>query len=149
MGIAKDLTGQRFGRLIAVKTTGEKRDRNFMWLCKCDCGGERTSRANSLLSGLTRSCGCLSKKSKIGSKNPMWKGDDIGLTALHSWVRYRKSKPELCEKCNKRKPQDLANISQEYKRDIDDFEWLCRRCHMGSDGRMNRRNGRGQFERII
>ena len=71
-----------------------------------------------------------------GKKNPMWKGDDVGIKALHGWVRARKPKPGLCECCKKVPPYDLANISQEYKRDINDFEWICRKCHMGKDGRV-------------
>lgn len=75
--------------------------------------------------------------SKYCEKNPMWKGDNVGLGALHGWVASRKPKPELCEKCKERQPYDLANISGEYKRDINDFEWLCRSCHMHKDGRIN------------
>ena len=37
---------------------------------------------------------------------------------------------------DKNPPYDLANISQEYRRDVDDFEWLCRSCHMKKDGRI-------------
>lgn len=70
-------------------------------------------------------------------KNGMWKGEDVSYNALHSWVRRRKSKPELCENCNKNKSIDLANISGQYKREINDFEWLCRSCHMKKDGRIN------------
>jgi len=33
-------------------------------------------------------------------------------------------------------PYDVANISGKYKRDIKDFEWLCRLCHMTKDGRL-------------
>jgi len=71
-----------------------------------------------------------------GEKNSMWKGDEVGYNALHGWVRRHKPKPELCEKCKEKKPYDLANISGEYKRDINDFEWLCRKCHMKSDDRL-------------
>ncbi len=65
-----------------------------------------------------------------------WKGENVGRTALHNWVRRRKSKPEFCDNCKKKKPFDLANISGKYKRDISDYLWLCRRCHMKSDGRL-------------
>ena len=69
--------------------------------------------------------------------NPMFK-ENAGYFAIHDWVRRRKDKPELCERCGKEHPHDLANISQQYKRDVNDFEWLCRRCHMKSDGRMEK-----------
>lgn len=69
----------------------------------------------------------------IGKMNGRWKGDDVGYFALHSWIRKNKPKPEFCVKCNKNKPKDLANISGKYKRDINDFEWLCRKCHYSKD----------------
>ena len=80
---------------------------------------------------------CLSI-ARIGSKNPNWKGLDVGRLALHGWIRNRKIKPFLCERCKQSPPYDLANISGEYKRDIKDFEWLCRRCHMEKDGRLDK-----------
>jgi hypothetical protein len=75
--------------------------------------------------------------SKLGSKNPMWKGDDVKYYGLHGWIRCHKPKPTWCELCFSRKPYDLANISGKYKRDINDYRWLCRSCHMNSDGRIN------------
>lgn|SRR4030067_1498426 len=66
-----------------------------------------------------------------------WKGDNVGYSALHAWVKRHLNKSDLCQNCKKRPSHDLANISQEYKRDLDDWEWLCRKCHMKSDGRLN------------
>jgi rubredoxin len=71
------------------------------------------------------------------SLNHMWKGNLVGKAALHVWVRRRLKKPELCVCCNKIPPLDLANKSQKYKRSIKDFEWLCRKCHMKKDGRLD------------
>jgi len=68
--------------------------------------------------------------------NYNWKGDDAGYSAIHQWVRANKPQPEHCESCNNQSPIDLANISGEYKRDINDFEYLCRKCHMTKDGRL-------------
>ncbi len=73
--------------------------------------------------------------SKTGDKNPMWEGDNVGYFPLHNWVRRHKLKPKFCERCGKNKPYDLANISQKYKRNVNDFEWICRSCHMKKDGR--------------
>lgn len=69
-------------------------------------------------------------------KHGNWKGDDVGLYALHVWVKRRKPKPQLCECCYEVPPYDLANISGDYRRDVDDFEWICRHCHMKKDGRI-------------
>ena len=75
----------------------------------------------------------IAKRSK---KNPMWKDNLVGYSALHEWVKRRKNKPTKCQLC-RRKAMDLANISGKYKRDLSDWEWLCRTCHMTRDGRMN------------
>jgi len=74
-------------------------------------------------------------------KNGMWKGEKVGYNSLHLWIRKHKPKSDFCEKCKIRKPIDISNISGEYKRDINDFEWLCRRCHMKSDGRFKNLKG--------
>ncbi len=74
-------------------------------------------------------------KAVMGKKNHMWKGDKVKMGALHAWVRRNKPIVELCEQCNKRKSFDIANISGKYLRDINDFEWICRKCHMKGDGR--------------
>lgn len=55
----KDITGQRFGRLVALERLNKKRGSSFLWRCQCDCGNMVETSANSLLSGNTRSCGCL------------------------------------------------------------------------------------------
>ncbi len=79
----------------------------------------------------------LSRKS-LGEKNHSWKGDKVGYASLHRWVQRHKPKPEFCEECKKDKPRDLANISGEYKRDVKDFKWVCRKCHMIEDGRLEK-----------
>lgn len=75
--------------------------------------------------------------SRLAEKNPMWKGDKAGYDAIHIWVKRRKLKPKLCGVCKTKEPHDLANISQKYERDLDDWEYLCRKCHMQKDGRLN------------
>lgn len=49
-----DMTGQRYGRLVVDHHVGHSK-----WLCKCDCGNETVVHRKHLVSGATRSCGCL------------------------------------------------------------------------------------------
>lgn len=56
-----DLTNKRFGILTVIKMVGSNRQNKAMWYCKCDCGGERTTCSNSLVQGMSTSCGCLSE----------------------------------------------------------------------------------------
>lgn len=53
----KDLTGQRFGRLVASERT--ERAGRVAWVCTCDCGETKIVASNKLINGWTQSCGCL------------------------------------------------------------------------------------------
>ena len=57
-----DLTGQRFGRLVAVRATDERRNQKVVWECKCDCGNTVNVKSTLLTNGSTSSCGCLYKE---------------------------------------------------------------------------------------
>ena len=63
----KDLSGQKFGKLTAIryviKTRGKKR--RGKWECRCSCGKIVDVLTSNLNSGNSTSCGCqflLSKK---------------------------------------------------------------------------------------
>ena len=53
-----DFTGRMFGRLTVVSRAPSVNKKTF-WNCKCSCGQNCVSRADSLLDGMIRSCGCL------------------------------------------------------------------------------------------
>lgn len=59
MGSFRNLTGTRFERLVVVRATPERKSGGVTWLCLCDCGKEKLIKGASLISGSTRSCGCL------------------------------------------------------------------------------------------
>ena len=59
MGILKDITGQKFGKLTAIKMVGYTKAHNTLWLCKCDCGNENIVNSSYLRNGQVKSCGCL------------------------------------------------------------------------------------------
>ncbi len=61
---AIDLTGRRFGRLLAIRATGERRGGGLVWLCICKCGCETKVRSYCLRSGGTKSCGCLQQENR-------------------------------------------------------------------------------------
>ena len=52
-----DITGQRFGRLVAKECVGIRKHRRF-YACLCDCGVTKIIDANSLRIGHSKSCGC-------------------------------------------------------------------------------------------
>ena len=59
----KNLTGQKFGRLLVLKFL-ESRDNKRFWLCLCDCGKFKEKPTGELTNGGTLSCGCM-KREKI------------------------------------------------------------------------------------
>lgn len=66
---AKDLTGQRFGRLVACKPVGRGPDRIVQWEFQCDCGNTHvaggawvTSQRKKATNPEAPSCGCLQRE---------------------------------------------------------------------------------------
>ena len=59
----KDLTGQRFGRLVVhsllQSNFGNNGRSKVIWHCKCDCGNECNVHSINLIHGHTKSCGCF------------------------------------------------------------------------------------------
>lgn len=55
-----DITGQRFGKLVAVQSTNERRHgTNVVWEWKCDCGGSAFLTLNEVKQRKNPNCGCL------------------------------------------------------------------------------------------
>lgn len=57
MSRRRDLTGQKFGKLTAIRYSYTIKGKAY-WECECECGNKKTVRANELLTGGTKSCGC-------------------------------------------------------------------------------------------
>jgi len=75
-----------------------------------------------------------------GEQNSAWKGDDVSYGGLHMWVSNQLGNPSKCSKCGKREDEtkkhriiQWANISQKYKRDVNDWIALCIKCHREKD----------------
>jgi hypothetical protein len=61
-GIAYQLSGLRFGRLVVVeksKSIVEGGRYYTAWRCQGDCGSEKVAKGVHLQAGYTKSCGCL------------------------------------------------------------------------------------------
>lgn len=85
MAKLKDLTGQRFGRLV-VKERAGMQGKNATWICQCDCGNACTVQSFNLRNGHTTSCGCYRKE--FTSKNIKTHG--MSRTRLYKeWLRIK------------------------------------------------------------
>ena len=63
MATLKDLTGKKYGRWTVLRRVPYNDKANkVQWLCRCDCGEERIINSGSLLSGNSKSCGCLKRE---------------------------------------------------------------------------------------
>lgn len=60
-----DLTGQKFGNLTVLKQAENyilpSGQTKRQWICQCSCGTICTIQASHLVSGHTKSCGCLAR----------------------------------------------------------------------------------------
>jgi len=70
-----------------------------------------------------------------GDNHHNWRGDEVSYGALHSWVYRQLGKAIKCESCGtpNAKKYEWANISKQYKRNINDWRSLCTPCHRRFD----------------
>jgi len=57
--MAKKFKGRRFERLRVVGDSGQRQGNRILWSCRCKCGEMCLVTRSSLVTGNTRSCGCL------------------------------------------------------------------------------------------
>ena len=63
MGICLDLSGQKFGCLVALAMVPRSSGDRVRWSCLCECGSMCEVATKELRSGDTQSCGCLHRAS--------------------------------------------------------------------------------------
>jgi hypothetical protein len=68
-GKFKDVTGQRFGKLVVRERAGSDKFQKATWRCDCDCGGTAVLATGAMRSGNTTSCGCVATESKRAPKS--------------------------------------------------------------------------------
>lgn len=86
-----DLSGQRFGRLAAIRSTGKQIHNCYVWECKCDCGKIAYVRSDHLARGITKSCGCLHKDTAVVNSKDIYLvnlRDDTNIALIKSGKLY-------------------------------------------------------------
>jgi 5-methylcytosine-specific restriction endonuclease McrA len=85
----RDLTGNRYGRLLVVADSGKRQKGHVLWSCLCDCGETVLVLTRSLTARRTNSCGCLQAEAAArqfrilaqqqrGQNHPRWMGGQTG-----------------------------------------------------------------------
>lgn len=95
MGIANDLIGMRFGRLVVLSRAenyvppcgGQTHSR---WLCACDCGNTVIVKAMLLKNGHKRSCNCLHRENLMDLKVKNTKHGMCETKLYDVWCEMRK-----------------------------------------------------------
>lgn len=87
-----DISGQRYGRLIALGREGT-RSGHAAWMCLCDCGNRTVVSSNLLRRGHTQSCGCFGKETSRAngrkSAGPTKKHGMHGIPEYYVWKTMR------------------------------------------------------------
>ena len=82
--VKKDLTGMTFGQLTVLSQAEDHVQPNgkhlVKWLCECSCEGHNQVEvlSSNLTSGITRSCGCLQKETRMNANKKENKKDLSG-----------------------------------------------------------------------
>jgi hypothetical protein len=74
-----------------------------------------------------------SKQKIRGEYNAAWKGNNVGYQGLHKWIRTILGNATHCANGHEAKRYVWANVSGEYKRDLEDWQQLCDSCNF-ADG---------------
>lgn len=104
-----DLAGKKFGRLTVIRYDHSDKNRNAVFLCKCDCGNEKMIMGRCLTTKTrpTLSCGCLQKekaKKHLGDlenmglvKHDQRKTHGMSKTHIYKvWLNMSRSRKILC-----------------------------------------------------
>ena len=81
-----DMIGQRFGKLVVVSRAENDKKGQARWLCQCDCGGSTITTRYNLITGQTKSCGCILRSPKTTEL-------DKRLSGVHSNMKARCNNP--------------------------------------------------------
>lgn len=109
---AKDYTGQRFGRLVAVGPEGRSKDGHATWLFQCDCGNTHV-----VVPGESKSCGCLNSEASRArmvrlhreGRSPKRTGPSTGWYSGMSYIPEYRAFAGARARCNNPKDKDWAD----------------------------------------
>jgi hypothetical protein len=81
----KDLTNQKFSKLLVLSVHSKTRNSHIRYTCKCDCGNNVNILGTHLIQGNTKSCGC---DKPVGKTHHQWTG--VGEMSGDFWDHHIK-----------------------------------------------------------
>ena len=151
----KDITGQRFGMLVATEQAGLSAH-GWSWTCICDCGNITTVLVGNLTPGNSTTC---------GDRSIHYRTDDAGYHAAHNRVRHERGRASShrCVDCggaayhwsyNHQDPDERITDGDHrwpgmpYSLDTRYYEPRCASCHSTFDRDRGNRGGNEQLALI-
>lgn len=93
-----NMLGKRFGRLIVLEESQERKWGQVWWRCKCDCGNEKIVAGRDLRFGRVQSCGCLQAETMKLRWESMKKKNDFKIVDNIVYVKLsRNNKEMICD----------------------------------------------------
>lgn len=145
MSRLKDITGQKFNRLLVVSRAENSKSGKASWNCKCDCGNMVVVWGSNLRNGHTQSCGCLQRERTSEASTTHGKTH----TKIHTvW----KTMKQRCFCKNHHKFKDYGGrgitVCDEWKNDFQAFyDYVSELPHFGEEGySIDRINNDGNYE---
>jgi len=159
------LTGRIFGKLTVIEKAdlqdGISGDAHSQWRCYCECGNTTVTSSRFLLSGHTKSCGCLRKNNGtlyvVGANHPNWKG---GISSENRRIRnsadfkywreavFKRDK-WTCQKCGRKRRLHPHHIKAfalypELRFAVDNGITYCETCHVSyhTEERINQKEAK-------
>ena len=108
-----DITGKRFGRLVAIERVGSQH-KSPLWKCICDCGNIIDVSLQKLNTGDTKSCGCLKKdyyKNELANNIKEYQLDGTNVAYLKSNKLSKVNKSGVRGVSQKKNGKWLAQIT--------------------------------------
>ena len=84
-----------------------------------------------------------------GEGNPAWKGEQATVGSKHCWARDNYPKTGTCEHCGQPKRTDWSNKYHTYNRVREDWQELCRSCHIRYDFKRFHSRSRKVYEQKL
>ena len=117
-----DLSGKRFGRLVAIEKVDVDTKRGAYWKCQCDCGRETIVMGRSLRTGATKSCGCL--HDEVSTRRIVDRNTTHGKTHTRLYSVWQ----AMIRRCEREKSKEYKNygargikVCDEWREDFDSF----------------------------